>query len=503
MPRERGGAGWFEWGLLALFAVLLGLVTWRHEMWIDEMQAWLIARDSHSLAALFHQLHYEGHPALWYLLLYIPAHLSANAAVMQAMNYAVAVALAWTIVSEPKLPRTARALAIFGYYVFYRYGAIARSYELGVLLLMGAARCLMGERQHRRLGLALLALAINTHVFAGPVAVALGVWAFGLAKLKTWRDAGRLPRDREFWTALAVLAASGLASLATVWPAPDIAPVAQAHGAGSGAWLGGAFLSSGSVAWQMFVPHLPARVQLMVKPLYAYSLTACAFSLAVFAVATGLLRTARARGFFAACAAMEIALMAVTVRWPDVYHFGFLFAAYAIAVLMDAYAAPGEHGLRWMPRRAAAVLLPAVLAVQVLAGADVTALDWMRPYSGAKEVSTWLKSRHLEGNPLVLEPSEFTTAIVGYLERRAAYYPSCQCFGSFEVRNNRRDEWRMATAEDLRAARGDSRLPVILVSRERLTAEEARGLGVVEVHATRQDAVQEDEDFFIYEQAQR
>jgi len=40
-----------------------------HEMWRDELQAWLIARDSKNILELFINLKYEGHPALWYLLL--------------------------------------------------------------------------------------------------------------------------------------------------------------------------------------------------------------------------------------------------------------------------------------------------------------------------------------------------------------------------------------------------------------------------------------------------
>src|SRR6266567_5945905 len=78
-------------GFLALFAVLLAAVTCKHEIYLDEAQAWLIARDSRSLVDLFHQLHYESHPAFWYLLLYIPAHLSAQIVWMQCINYTLAV----------------------------------------------------------------------------------------------------------------------------------------------------------------------------------------------------------------------------------------------------------------------------------------------------------------------------------------------------------------------------------------------------------------------------
>jgi hypothetical protein len=63
---------------LALF-VALGLVgILHHEMWRDEAEIWLIARDSGSLRELFRNMHTEGHPALWYLLVYTVSRLSSN-----------------------------------------------------------------------------------------------------------------------------------------------------------------------------------------------------------------------------------------------------------------------------------------------------------------------------------------------------------------------------------------------------------------------------------------
>ena len=78
VPMELPGEKAIVYGLLGLFAILLALVTSRHAMFGDEAQAWLIARDSGNLLELAHHLRYEGHPALWYLLIYLPAHLSAS-----------------------------------------------------------------------------------------------------------------------------------------------------------------------------------------------------------------------------------------------------------------------------------------------------------------------------------------------------------------------------------------------------------------------------------------
>jgi hypothetical protein len=44
--------------------VLLGLLLAHHEMWRNELQAWLLARDSDSLAELWRNTRYEEHPLL-------------------------------------------------------------------------------------------------------------------------------------------------------------------------------------------------------------------------------------------------------------------------------------------------------------------------------------------------------------------------------------------------------------------------------------------------------
>jgi hypothetical protein len=49
-------------------------VPW-HEPWNDEAQAWLLSRDLSLPQLLLHNLRYESHPALWYLILWIPTHL--------------------------------------------------------------------------------------------------------------------------------------------------------------------------------------------------------------------------------------------------------------------------------------------------------------------------------------------------------------------------------------------------------------------------------------------
>lgn len=54
--------------VLGVLALQVALIL-AHRPWVDEWQALEIAVQSPSLANLFHNIRYEGHPPLWYLLL--------------------------------------------------------------------------------------------------------------------------------------------------------------------------------------------------------------------------------------------------------------------------------------------------------------------------------------------------------------------------------------------------------------------------------------------------
>jgi DNA-binding Xre family transcriptional regulator len=56
----------FESFLLLVFFVLGFLGILNHAMWRDELNGWLIARDSPSLTNFWNNIRYEGHPILWY-----------------------------------------------------------------------------------------------------------------------------------------------------------------------------------------------------------------------------------------------------------------------------------------------------------------------------------------------------------------------------------------------------------------------------------------------------
>jgi len=469
---------------MSLFALLLAVATARHELWNDEMQAWLIARDNHSLASLFHSLRYEGHPSLWYLVLSFPSHLSANPFSMQIINYLFSITTCWLILSARKITLATRVMVVFSFFLFYNFGVIARSYMLAMLLLIAAARCLMGERQHRRLAIVLLALAINTHILAIPIAGAVAIWAFCFDALGSWKDTKNLFRKKEFIVAFAVLVASVAVAYLTVRPAPDLTVPLWPEEQHS--LIYNFFLSEGR-AWTAFFPattsQLPHGLQALLGLGGQFSIFASVGSMILLVLVAVALRTKQARFLFLLGSVLELVAMAATVKDPPLRYFGLIFTNFLIALLVDAYAVGARTCSIQLPRAASSATVLVILGVQTLAAMFAWVSVTVRPFSEAKEVAQWLKQAGLQNNPLVVDGPD-TTAVLGYMGRSSAYRTSCPCTGSYAVFRAGFDLDRGTTASDLRSARGGSDLPAILVhSGGRLDPAEVQRLGLIELHS--------------------
>ena len=166
----------WEARLVGLFVLLVAVGLWRHEIWRDEAQAWLLARDSGSLRALFANSRHEGHPLLWHSCLFFLANISHSLRVMQGFNGLIAIASTVLIIRKSPFSLLHRGLITFGYFSFYEYAVLSRSYGLGVFLvfLFCAMYC---QTRPRYWGLvAVLVLMANTSIFglvlSGSLAIA-------------------------------------------------------------------------------------------------------------------------------------------------------------------------------------------------------------------------------------------------------------------------------------------------------------------------------------------
>lgn len=196
--------------VITLIIYLLGVctVSFFHEPWFDEAQAWAIARSGSLKEILFEIPHYEGHPPLWHLILVpfaklgAPYELSLAAVNIFFMTLAVAVLL-----FKSPFPKLIRCLLPFNFFLFYQYGVVSRPYCILVLAIFLAAACYKNRNEHPVKYLLCLALMCAVHSYGIIIAGCLCiVWLIEI--FTEYKKSGKLAdilKDRRCWLMFCLL----------------------------------------------------------------------------------------------------------------------------------------------------------------------------------------------------------------------------------------------------------------------------------------------------------
>jgi len=480
-----------------LFAVLLAFVTYKHEMYLDEAQAWLIARGSPNFLELLHHLRYEGHPALWYLLIYLPSHLSSNMAWMQGINYVLSLGIAWLVLSERRLPLVMRVSIVFSVSVLFYMGVVARSYMLAGVLLIAAARCLLAERRRNWLAITLLALAINAHFLAIPVVVGIFVWLYWLAPTASWSVAVGKLKERSFWISAAILGVAFAACYFTLRPAPDIyTPQYDVIGPLTPGYL---VAGIGRIS-PYFEPSafsgFVASAQQVLTPWMHPSLMVALLTIGLWLLGVSALSARRSRWFMISVSLLWTAAVCATVHLPMPLHATLLFVGYVIALMMNQ---PDGRDRPWLRPQLSQLVLVILLSMQMLACVQAIVEECLYPFSGAKPTAEWLERTGLTKRPLVINPDLAAPAILAYTGIESAYFPTCRCQGSFVAFRRGRDLSAEVTLNELQALHREFGAAPVVISYWKLGQDSLQRLGLRLVYVSPNGWFWRNENLFVYD----
>lgn len=468
--RERE-APWFTLVVTGAYALLLAALLSQHEMWADEVQAWLLARDSDGIADLLANLKWEGHPPLWHLLLMPLARLTNNPAAMQIAHWAIAVASVYIVARHAPFRAWQRALLPFGYFPLFEYGAVSRNYALGILLAVAACSLLPRWRLRPwRIG-AILALMSLTSVYAcilaiGLVAGLLVDWA--LAQKAAGRPLGGAAKLDCRPLGGLVLAVGAVALFVVLLANP------AADGATRSEWrfhLDPALLAATvATAMNAFVPPLDTPrfwfgVGESVVP-FAHGIP---FFLPLLLLIAALnLRHPPALTAYLICVAGLGAFCYLKFLGHSRHHGFFLVALLMLcwgrSTLWHVPFRRGSLALR--AQRAVGALLTLWLAAHAASGVRAAAEDFARPFSNGKRAAAFIDARGLSDLPMLGSDDTVVNGVVGQLRRkRAVRYVQGNRDGTFAVRKNGRptrpsDAAVLALARDLSRAAGE---PVLVI----------------------------------------
>lgn len=182
-----------KWGIFLLYIALSSFVISHHEIWGDELHSWNIAKSSATFADVISNSRYEGHPPVWYIILWSISRCTADIAWMQVVHWLIISLTVFILLFFSPIPLFTRILIPFGYFFLFEYAALSRNYAIALLLVFCILLVIHSRLRFRvPLYYALLFVLANTHLLALILAGSLHLYFLLLNREKGARLGGLL-----------------------------------------------------------------------------------------------------------------------------------------------------------------------------------------------------------------------------------------------------------------------------------------------------------------------
>ncbi|MCA8997655.1 MAG: hypothetical protein KDA80_11735, partial [Planctomycetaceae bacterium] len=429
-----------KFDLLAALAYFLfgAVVVQFHEPWRDELQAWLLARDSPNLLMLISNLRYEGHPALWHLCLMGLSRISPDPLMMQYFHLLIATATVGLVLAWAPFSWWQRLCFVFGYFSLFEYSIIARNYALSVLLIVIICHLCSRRMDHLIwLGVA-LALLCQSNVHGAIVALAVfgGLSAYvltsGRYSLRSQPFIGfSLVFLCGFFLSIYQIAPREDAGFMTQWTTwIDSTRILDRVGAVSRAIL--PIPQFQVVFWNTHItdslsygPTIQCVIGLLLVGVSCWALLKNRFILGIYLAGT-----------------FGLILFSYLVHSGGQRHDGFLFLLwFACFWFIREFDGEDDTADDWRGSEFAleddysSALVTTILAIHVLGGVFAVVQEFRYPFSPGKEFASRIP--HSE-HPLVVEPDYLASSLLGYRGDLSPFFLSGNRFGTFTMWNQNR-----------------------------------------------------------------
>jgi hypothetical protein len=468
----------------------------RHEMWRDELEAFLAARDSATPVDVVHNTRYNGHPVTWYLLLHAVTHVTHDPRGMQLLHACLATIGVYVFARYAPFSRLQRALFCFGYFPLFEYGVISREYVLGLVMLF--AFCTAYSAGANLLVLALLAgLLAQTNAYG--LILALGLAGFMVVARLFPRGMGVSSMHYRDGHA-AVFAAIGIFVLAVGLAILQLMPPSD-----TGTVVGWSLPSWKMfplvMVWRALVPVPPLTWKFWNENIVGGNKHAAPLGMLLFPMVFWMLRKQRPALPMFAIGSIGLLTFAFVKFYGSIRHHGHLYLVLVAALWLAAsegrwrgrlsdHAATGERGLEKALSRA----FTSLLVVHVIAALIAISIDWVRPFSQSRATAAYIREHGLAGAFIVGEKDTPAAAIAAYLDRQI-YFPRGDRIGSYIIYDQRRLAFDPATLLDVcRTKAREHGGEVLLVATSPLPS----GTSGVRPVGELTGSIVNDEDFWLY-----
>lgn len=478
--------------LLAIpFLILCYIQIAHHVMWRDELNALAITWASPTIPSLFWHIHHEGHPWLWYVILWIPSRFTQSVLVLKFVQGIVSTAIILFVALRSPFRTWEKTLILAGYFFVFEYTVISRMY--GVMLLLFV---LYLDRRVRKAD-SPVASAVLLGLLASVDTIGI---ILSLALILEYACAIYM-RGKPLLSRKTAAIAIGLytAILAfALWsakPAKDISWRTTGHpfeDAKDMSHLYAAFLR---YAILPFLPVKSPRSHFFWNPLLHSS--SAAYTPVMLVILALLFWPFRRR--WNLLLMLGATIIAGTLLSHLIYpgserHLGIVFLVFVAAVWITRASVPGEL-LAW----------PVYLLLGLSAVSSVWAViaSYKHPFSYDKVAAQWIVQSHLENMPFVAEEDTSAVGVAEYLHR-PVYMIECSCVDTYLLFSSRRDNYRDEEAPEriLQAAHHYGDVPILFMLVHPMKRYEKQGLEAegfqIEPLASFSEAEEIAENFYFY-----
>lgn len=394
--------------ILLSYLLLTIAMIFFHEPWRDELQALSIVKTSNSFYDIFEVTKYEGHPSLWFIILYIIQLFSNSILLVQFAHLSIIFCGIVIFLKKAPLNIKYKILTIFGYFFTYEYSVIFRNYGLGVTLLFLAYYFL--EKKKLISASLITFLALQTNIYAVFISIALWMVIFLDYYKKDLKN---------------LLIASFIVLIGTTFSILDIIPPSD-----SGFAVGyQKNLQSLFVITKAFIPIPTLEIDFWNNNIIFYYINNNSLLniISIFILISCLYclkESKKAQLFFIISFSLIIGF--TTFKFTgSLRHHGYLFITFISSLwlknILDKDSVDKDNTFQ-------KYFITTILISQVISSFIAYYMDFKYNFSQAKEVKIFLEKENLSDYEIIGNYQANTSTIAGLLDKKI-YYPSIEDYG--------------------------------------------------------------------------
>ena len=418
------------WIAFAIYAIITGSLSWRHTMWRDELQLWLVGFKSSSFSDLIVNSSHDIHPMGYFIFTWIISHVSPNPEILKLTNWLLSLCMGWTVLFGLKLKNYLGILFIFGFIPLIGYSHIAEQYMLCTVLYLLLVKLYIGNQDKFYFYLVASVLA-NIHMlfFLASVSLIIGYTIKSINSATTIRKFVTSNRRVFCWNIMYVSA--------------SIFAISRISSS----------VSSSKISSSLSLIHVTKRALLVLAqacfPFFEFATGVNTQQLVAFPI---IILSSTIFLYLFYCALKQkitdglpfvlsnfVLLLGMSVGYSSYWwHFGVLYLCIfgSIVGLTNATSTnlTNNHRLTAVTR---ILLLSQIIALFI--GPRINL--WERqPYSNAEKTAAYLKQNCDSSCTIIMDYHSTGASISGYLNGRDIFYVNINQFGSFT-------EWNRETRD--------------------------------------------------------